>query len=262
MSWAGRRRLIYLSIVIVFFAFIIGAPVAHYILSIEATCSDGKQNQSETAPDKGGPCQILDERYITPYAVMWARSFEVRAGSYTAAAYISNPNPDAGVREAHYRFGLYDSENVLVQERTGTTFIMPGGITPVIEAAIDTGNRDVVHTYLEITDKVLVWERMSSPATNIKISNQRAEEMGVLGPRIDARAQNTSLDPVRNIEFVAVLFDPVGNAFTASGTALPVIQGDSMANIVFTWPSSFVAPIGRIDIIPLLPPTPVPLSGE
>ncbi|HEY4527244.1 MAG TPA: hypothetical protein VJK53_05390 [Candidatus Paceibacterota bacterium] len=261
MSWASRRRSKYLTGVILFLAIVIGGPVSYYILSIEKTCFDGKQNQGETAPDKSGPCAILDERYITPYAVMWARSFEVRDGSYTAVAYISNPNPSAGVAVAHYRFGLYDSQNILVAERTGTTYIMPGGITPVLEGTIDTGNREVVHTYLEITDEHLVWERMINPAANIKISNQQISESPV-GPRIDARAISVGLDTVRNLSFIATLFDPAGNAFAASGTALPNLAPDGSAEIAFNWPIPFVAPVGRIDIIPLLPPEEAPLYAE
>lgn len=253
MSWASRRRFIYLSGVILFFIIIIGGPITYKILSIKPTCFDGRQNQGETAPDKGGPCLIVDERFITPYAVMWARSFPVRPGSYTAVAYISNPNPGAGVRAAHYRFGLYDSQNILIAERVGTTFIMPGSITPVLEGAIDTGNREVVHTYLQITDQNLTWERMMSPATQIKISNQQISDSPV-GPRIDARATNSALDTLRNISFIATVFDPVGNAFAASATAVPSLASDASTIIAFTWPSAFAASVGRIDIIPVLPP--------
>ena len=261
MSWASRRRTKYLTAVILFFIVVVGGPIAYTILSIEPTCFDGKQNQGETVPDKSGPCSILDERYITPYAVMWARSFEVRSGSYTAVAYIGNPNPEAGVALAHYRFGLYDSQNILIAERVGATFIMPGGITPVLEGGIDTGNREVVHTYLEITDAHLVWERMTNPAANIKISNQQISESPV-GPRIDARATNVGLDTVRNVLFIATVFDPAGNAFAASGTALPDLAPDGSTEIAFNWPLPFVASVGRIDIIPLLRPEEAPLSAQ
>src|SRR3989344_2514809 len=192
MSWASRRRTKYLTAVILFFIVVVGGPIAYTILSIEPTCFDGKQNQGETVPDKSGPCSILDERYITPYAVMWARSFEVRSGSYTAVAYIGNPNPEAGVALAHYRFGLYDSQNILIAERVGATFIMPGGITPVLEGGID----------------------------------------------------------------------PAGNAFAASGTALPDLAPDGSTEIAFNWPLPFVASVGRIDIIPLLRPEEAPLSAQ
>jgi hypothetical protein len=253
MSWAARRRLLYLTGIFLFFAIIIGGPIAYKISQIQPTCFDGKQNQGETAPDEGGPCVLLDETKLAPYSILWARAFAVRPGLYTAVGYISNPNPSAGVREAHYRFGLYDSDNALIAERTGTTFIMPGGITPVIAGAIDTGNREVVHTYLEITDTHLTWKRMSSPAANIKVSNQQQSQSPV-GPRIDARVTNVGLDTARNIAFIATIFDPAGNAFTASGTVLPSLAPDASVGISFTWPAAFEAVVGRIDIIPLLPP--------
>ena len=261
MSWASRRRLIYLTGVILFLAIVIGGPIAYKILSIKETCFDGKQNQTESAVDKGGPCVLLDERTLAPYGVMWARSFPLREGFYTAVAYISNPNPEAGVRVAHYRLGLYDSQNVLVAEKKGTTFIMPGCITPILEGPIETGNREVVHTYLEITDEDLVWERMTNPAEEIKVSNQQITESPV-GPRIDARATNVGLDVRRNISFIVTILDPAGNAFSASRTALPSLAPDASVGINFTWPLPFAAPIGRIDIIPLLPPVPAPLAAE
>src|SRR5688500_12187120 len=132
MSWAGRRRIIYLTGTILFFVVVIGGPITYKILSVKPTCFDGKQNGGETAPDKGGSCLVLVEGRITPYGVMWARSFEVRNGAFDAVGYIENPNPSAGVERAQYHMGLYDSQNILVAERTGTTYIMPGGITPVL----------------------------------------------------------------------------------------------------------------------------------
>lgn len=253
MSWASRRRSAYLVGVILFFLIVIGGPVLYWYLTIPATCFDGIQNQGETAIDKGGSCVILDERYLQPYVVMWARSFPVRTGIFTAVAYIQNPNPSAGVALAHYHMGLYDSDNALIAERTGTVFIMPGGITPVIETGLDAGNRQVVHTRFEITDAFLVWRRSVNPSASIKINNQSVSGESA-SPRVDALATNGSLDTLRNVRFVAVLFDAAGNAFAASATSLAQLNPQTSSSIVFTWPLAFPVPVGRIDIIPLLPP--------
>lgn len=261
MSWASRRRTTYLAAVSLFFIIMIGGPLFNHFLSIEPTCFDGTRNGGETAPDKGGPCLILDERALTPYAVKWARSFKVRDGLYTAIAYIENPNPRAGVARASYRFCLYDSANILVAERSGETYIMPGGTTPVLEVGIDTGNREVVHTYLQITEEALLWERMTNPASAIKINNQQLGD-NVFSPRIEARAVNTSLDKMRVVTFVAVVFDPRGNAIAASGTAVPELLPDDATGVAFSWPTPFMAAPGRIDIIPLLPPVEAPLQAK
>jgi len=257
MSWASRRRATYLGGVILFFALLVGLPILHYYFSIKPTCFDGIQNQGETAVDEGGPCLKLDPLHLSPSAVLWARSFKVRDGSYTAIAYIENPNPDAGVASAHYRFGLYDSQNVLVAEREDTTFILPGGITPVLETGIDTGNRIAVHTYFQLTDDTLTWERMTNPASAIRIGNQQISDTDTM-PRISARAENVGFAPLHDISFTAVVFDPNGNAIAASGTALPELPPGAPAQITFTWPQAFSASVGRIDIIPLLPPQEAP----
>src|SRR3989344_4168769 len=134
MSWASRRRTIYAIGVILFFLIVVGGPLLYSYLKTPPTCTDGRQNQGETSVDKGGPRPLLDTSSLSPSAILWTRSFYVRSGSYDAVAYIQNPNQEAGVRAVSYRF-------VLIAERTGAAFLMPGGITPVFEGAIDTGNR-------------------------------------------------------------------------------------------------------------------------
>lgn len=253
MSWASRRRATYLFGVIVFFVLVIGVPVAYHFLTIPATCTDGKQNQGETDIDKGGPCPVLDARALQHEAILWTRAFRVRDGSYTAAAYIQNPNEGAGVMQVGYKFGLYDSNNILIAERSGSTFIMPSGVTPVIEAGIDTGNRIVAHTYAEFTTP-LTWERIvENPASSVEVTNKQLDETS---PRLTANVRNTSVAPVISPSFAAVLFDQQGNAIAASRTSLDRLDSDQIAQIVFTWPQQFSARVGRIDIIPYAPPVP------
>ena len=230
-----------------------GAPLAYVYFSIPPTCSDGIQNQDETAVDRGGQCFVLDERTLQPHALLWARSFRVRDGSYNAVAYIQNPNKDAGVREARYRFSLYDSQNILIAERQGTMYIMPAATTPVFEAGINAGNRVVAHTYFEFT-KPFTWERMKNNALAISINNK--DISNTLGaPRVEALARNNSVADQVDVSFVAVVFEPAGNAFAASATSLQRLNAGETSKVVFTWPDPFAFQPGRIDIIPLIKPT-------
>lgn len=252
MSWASRRRWLYAGGVFLFFAIVVGIPMTIWIYE-PPSCSDGKQNQEETAIDKGGPCPLLDERILSPSSTLWARAFSVRGGLYSAVAYIENPNEGAGVRAVNYRFGLYDERNVLVAERRGKTFIIPGGITPVFEGAIGTGHRSVARTYFEFTSRT-VWERLENAASVLSVNNKNVTDVDST-PRLTARVKNTSVAAVLDPSFVAVVFDPAGNAFVASATTLPRLAPNEEKEIVFTWPDPFPATVGRIDILPLLPPT-------
>ena len=251
MSWASRRRGVYSLGVFFFFAIVVGVPTMIWLYK-SPTCKDGKQNQEETATDKGGPCLLLDVRTLSPHSTLWSRAFLVRGGLYGATAYIENPNRGAGVRSVDYRFGLYDERNVLVAERVGRTYIMPGGITPVFEGAINTGNRTVARTYFEFTSP-LVWERMVNTAGSLVIGNKKVTNTNAI-PRLTAEVENTSVAATPNPSFVAVVFDTAGNAFAASATTLPRLEEGEKGEIVFTWPDPYPRAVGRIDVLPLLPP--------
>lgn len=262
MSWASQRRFAYLSGISLFFLIVIGGPIAYKVLSIPETCFDGKQNQTETAIDKGGPCVLLDERYLQPQSVLWSRSFRVRDGSYNAIAIIRNPNESAGVEAVSYRFSLYDAQNILVAERFGTTYIMPGGITPVIETNLPTGNRFAAHTYFEFTAP-LAWKHMKNVSSAVKMSNTTVADTAS-GPQVSGDALNTSVAVLHKVSFVAVLFEPNGNAFQTSSTIIDTFPPDTSRAVVFTWPDPFTSEIGHIDIIPSVAPevTPPAESGR
>ena len=247
-----------MSGIALFFITIIGLPVLYKLVTIAPTCHDGIQNQNETMVDRGGPCLLLDPSTLQPYAILWARSFQVRDGSYNSVAYISNANRDAGVARARYEFSLYDSQNILIATKVGETFIMPGGVTPVFVSGLDTGNRLVAHTNFKITDQRLNWERTVASKGLISVSNEETSDINTM-PRIAAIVRNTAVaDITQPVTFVAVVFDTAGNAYAASETQVDSLTAQGQATIVVTWPSPFVSAVGSIDIIPLRAPAPDP----
>lgn len=264
MTWASRRRFLYLAGVILFFAVVFGIPLALWMYE-PPTCFDGRQNQGETGIDAGGPCPTADVRTLTPPAIMWARSFAVRAvlpksengtgGMYNAVAYIENPNDGVGVLGARYRFKLYDENNVLVAERDGEMFIMPGSITPIFEGQLETGNRIAARTFFEFTGP-LTWERLEDIARFIEVGNKALVDTDLL-PRGSARVVNTSVHSLRDITLVAAAFDAAGNAIAASQTALPRLSAGEAADVVFSWPQPFGAYAARFDVIPVIAPEPM-----
>lgn len=260
MSWATRRKTLYISVILGVFLLLTSIPVA-ILLHKPETCFDGIQNQTETDIDKGGPCVLLDPRTLTPEAILWARSFLIRpnehgGGTYSAVAYIENTNKQAGIRHVAYHFGFYDDKNIIVAERSGVGYVLPGTVTPIFEGGIDAGNRPITHTYFSFSE-VPMWERVSNPAQVLRIDNIRLAD-AFSSPRLTADIENTSVKSVVKPSFVAILFSPNGNAFSASATAVDRLQPGEKRTIVFTWPSALTSIVGPIDVIPLLPPDLLP----
>ena len=252
MSWAARRQTMYATGVFLFFAVLLGGPLAYWYFTIPPTCTDGIQNQGETKIDRGGPCPLLDDDALTSTGLLWTRSFRVRDGLYSSVAYIQNPNPDAGIRSVRYVFKLYDERNVLVTERVGRTYIMPGSVTAVFEGGIDTGSRVVAHTYFEFLQSPQ-WERLEDTSQVLSVQNSAISDTNTM-PRLTATVENTSVKELRDIKLVAIISDPAGNAFTASQTAIPVLGAGEKEEVVFTWPAPFSVTVGRIVVLPLSPP--------
>ncbi|MDR3570844.1 MAG: hypothetical protein P4L81_01440 [Candidatus Pacebacteria bacterium] len=260
MTWATRRRIAYLTGVFIFFAIVVGGPLAYHFLTIPPTCHDGIQNQGETAIDEGGPCLLLNPADLQPQGILWARTFLVRQGVADAVAYIDNPNQNAAVMQVPYEFTLYDSKNALVADLTGQTFIMPGGVTPVFAGNINVGNR--VPTYAQLKfGAALVWERAIGFSQGIKISNLQTTQ-SANSSQVTATVTDASVSDISNIIFVATVFDPGGNAIATSQTALQKLAAGASDQVYFTWPSAFSATVGSIDIIPLVQPEPDPSAQQ
>lgn len=250
-DWARKRQLMYGSGVILFFVAIF-APIVFVSVYEPPSCFDGKLNQGETAIDRGGPCQLLDERTLQPHAVLWARSFAVRDGFYNAVAYIENPNQEAGVYDAAYQFKLYDERNILIAERFGRVPIFPGKVFPIFESRIDTGNRVPVRTFFSFVNE-FVWERMQDPTLGITILNEKLSDTDTT-PRIDAVVRNNTVVPREDVVIIATVFDPAGNAIASSRTFVERIEPNETLPIAFTWPHRFSSSVARIDIVPLALP--------
>ena len=75
-------------------------------------------------------------------------------------------------------------------------------------------------------------------------------------PLLTVNVTNSSVKELRNIQFVAIVSDPAGNAFAASQTALPILLPGERQEIVFTWPVPFNITVGRIIVLPLSAPAP------
>ncbi len=250
-SWAKQRQMYYGAGVVAFLLLII-VPTTLIILHEDPTCFDGKQNQKETAIDKGGPCKLLNENTLDPLSVEWARSFAVRDGVYNAVAYVENSNPKSGIESMTYQFKLYSERNVLIAERFGRVAVLPGRVMPILEANIGTGNRKVVRTFFQLLDKE-IWVQMYDPTSELNITDEVVLDVESK-PHVDALITNAGVVEKKDIVLIATVFDSLGNAFATSRTFVENIKPEEVKAISFIWSEPFATTAARIDISPLMVP--------
>ncbi len=108
---------------------------AHFRPDVTPSCFDGVQNQDETAPDCGGAicksCEVIKD--LTLFDV---QAIPTKDGFVDLFAELANSNLDYGVPVFTYTFQMYDNDNKLLGEKSGTTFILPNSTKYIAAQAV------------------------------------------------------------------------------------------------------------------------------
>ena len=246
MSWAAKRKLIYIGSIVTIFLLIV-IPFAYIKFYKAPTCFDGKQNQTEVGVDCGGPCTLLCRAQYAPLTVVWSRFSKVTDGIYNVMAYIENPNLNAGANNLSYVFKLYDKDGLLLRERTGKTFAPANRVMAVFEPDLWTGNQ--IPQRVEFTfSSEAVWLRQNSSESNLSVSQAELSRLDS-APRLSAELQNKSINIIKQIEAIAVVYNAEGNTFAFSRTIIDNLVGKEVRPLTFNWPKPFDGTSARTEII-------------
>ncbi|MCI0619794.1 hypothetical protein L0Y40_02040 [Candidatus Wolfebacteria bacterium] len=247
MSWAGRRRALYVSIIsVVVFAFFIW--VGFRIFYTPPTCFDGKRNGVEEGIDCGGECERVCSFQATPPIVLWSRFFQIAPGVYNIVALIENPNVGVEARDVPYVFKLYDANGLLVYERKGQITIPAEHSFVVFESDIIVGERIPQNSFFEFTE-VPDWQRREREAPTLRTGELVLSNVST-APRLTAMLENTMFADVENIAVVAVVFDENGNALATSRTIVDRLGGGERTALIFTWQTPFPVPAAKTVLYP------------
>lgn len=229
-----------------------GIAVSYPHLHKVPTCQDGKQNGDEIGVDCGGSCTLQCSFAVDQISVIWSRTFEVVPGRYNAVAYLENHNTNTAVYKVKYKFRFADKDNIYVGKREGEAYIPPEGKFAIFEPALDTGNSVPVYTTFEFTEAP-VWVNVPQEKIDeIKLSTSDVELLDEdSSPRLSLKLRNNSLFAVPDVHVVALLYDTLGNAVSASQTYVDELKGETEIPLTFTWPLPFKSPIVKKEIIPV-----------
>ena len=247
MSWASRRRALYLLGLIVALAIIIGVPT-YFFFHEEPTCTDGIQNGLEDGVDCGGECTVICSFSAADAITQWSRLFNIVPGVYSALALIENPNATVGAVDVPYSFKLRAADNVLVYEKKGVVSLPPKSTIPLFEPGLQTGAR--VPTRVEFILGSPVWVRQEPTTRDISVRSQKVEN-ATSSPVVSAIVRNDTTSPVGAFAAVAILYDVDGNAMQASRTIIDGLDARAETRVVFTWPQPLAGPVARIDVVPV-----------
>ena len=247
-TWAFRKQFFYGAL----FILIAGGILALLLIPFfqrEPSCSDGRKNGDEVGVDCGGSCLLYCREEVSDPVVLWSRSFEAAPGVFNSVAYIENQNRLASIESVSYLFRLYDESNVLLGERTGTTFIGSKGRMVIFEQGISTGTRIPARTTFEFTSP-FEWKQIGESADIVLRVSNTSFTRATGNPRISSTISNPSLFIVPNIEVGVILYGSDGNAFATSRTVIPELAPGGQKQVFFSWPQGLEKEYSRIEILP------------
>lgn len=248
MTWSGKRKLFYGGIILIAIAIFLLIKI-YPSLNKEPTCFDGKKNGDERGVDCGGACVKICVAEVTPLVVKWSRSFKVANGYYNAFAYIENQNIQSAAGNINYEFTFFDSENIYIAKRVGSTYVPASGRFGIFEPAVPTGQRIPTTTTFRFLS-VPEWEKVSKEDSAQTLFTEFDVPTNVdIAPKLSVIVENTSILPIQNIDVIALIYDVEGNALGVSKTIIDSLGSGVKSNVKFTWREPFAGEARRTEII-------------
>lgn len=253
MSWASRRQSQYvfgLLAIVAIIAFIIALPT----LTKKPTCTDGKQNGGENGVDCGGSCQRICSADVTEPQIIWKRAFPVTGNIYNLVSFVENRNKEAAVEAVSYEFRVYNSKNILIGRRQGTTFIPPNQQFAIFESRFDAGADEIKSVDFSFTSPFVWMKKKPTIQTlpivvdNVVISTENNS------PTLTAKVNNDSIYDLPAFDVITILYDADHNAINASKTHKPGLASNGKSDLFFTWPEKFTDTPVTKDIFVLINP--------
>lgn len=236
-QWSRTRKRIIISIVLFILLIIVGIPL-FFIAYRAPSCADGRQNGDESGVDCGGSCQRLCAPESLPLLMTGdPRILTVATSTYEVVALIENPNSGAGVSRASYVFKLFSAGSLVpVKSLEGTAYIPPGANFAVFQGPFNIEEGSVpTRATLEWDESSLVWDRALAPSPNLEIRSKTLTRVDS-SPRLEVELTNPTLETMKNLDLTAILYDALGNVFSASITFIEFLEPGQRAQAIFTWP--------------------------
>ena len=199
-----------------------GLSYSIYLLGIrgEASCFDGRKNQSESGIDCGGSCLSCELKNLSPISFFGEPEIlPINEESAAVFFQIKNPNESYGAKSFQYVLIFYDADGLKIKEVSGSTFIYPGRIKTIVEVPIVIASERVASVDLKVAgvdwSSAAEFGEPSIQSRNVKIEFPQKNQVKVTGLIL-----NNNSFPLSSADIVVAVSDQLGIKVSASKTVV------------------------------------------
>jgi hypothetical protein len=251
----AKRQIIYGAVFLLIFA-AIGAVIFSYAQKIAfVSCVDGEQNGQETGVDCGGPdCIQCEFKNIHDLQAEWVKIFLVNLGessnennNYFLIAKITNPNEKIGAPSFEYFYNFYDSDNALVGNASGLSFISPLQSKLIL---VSFDNPALIKRAELKLSRNIDWQILEKPIyagldfSGIKFGQPENQNEGVF--KAEAAFSNNSSFFLPEVTVNALVLDKDDKILSVNKTLIRNVGIGESANFEMIWFSPFSGEISRL----------------
>lgn len=247
----SRRTIKQTIIAFIFISILVGLGflIYFYLIKPGPTCFDGIKNQNEEEIDCGGVCLSCELVYIRDIEVLSVKVLPIQGNFYDLVAEIKNPNQNYGSGHVPYKFELYDTQDNLITEYSGITYILPNQTKYLLKIKAES-NKPIKQ--VELSFGQVEWEKPESyqaPQLGVQHKEYRLlsdEEPGFAQVRA-VLVNKTGFDLDR-VDIDILLFDSSNRLVAININEIRTFLADQERDFFATWFNAIDNQINSIEI--------------
>ncbi|HEY4475390.1 MAG TPA: hypothetical protein VJB92_01565 [Candidatus Paceibacterota bacterium] len=206
-----------------------------------ASCFDNRKNQGETEVDCGGSCLSCDLRHLKDIEISPVQIFPLQDNKLSLLFELKNPNVKYGASRFIYTVSFRDASGVESDSVWRESFIYPGELKTVVEAALDIDQSKTRSARVELSD--FSWKPVSEfslPKTqtrDIRVDIQLGEKRGT----VSGIFINQNSFRLARVSISAIFSDTAGVKIGVSKTLIEDVEPFQEKNFTIAIPEGFPA---------------------
>lgn len=216
------------------------------------TCSDKIKNQNEEDVDCGGIC-VACKKIVAQDLVIQNKGFidNGRQGQYDFWALVSNPNGSFGAKSFQYEIKLKDASGVVLVQKSGTEFILPGEKKYIVENNLNSTNLPASADFnISKTEWVEFNNYYEKPNLTVVNKNYSQISSGVGYAEAFGLLKNESPYDFNIIKIQVILKDSSGKITALNSTEMRTVKSGEERDFKTLWLNRFSGEVISVETQP------------